>query len=163
MTYLNCFELLLDSHAPLKNLSCSEAKFYLKPWITPGIRKSMKVKHRLQKKFLKAKDPIRKDALHNEVKQYRNYINISTRNRKANHYQKLFQDHKKNLHKTRGGVKMVININKTTKKDINCLNINGNEETDPAILSQTFNSFFLTIVQKKSLNLLILQNITQII
>ena len=45
---------------------------------------------------------------------------------------------------------MVININKTTKKDINCLNINGNEETDPAILSQTFNSFFLTIAQKKS-------------
>ena len=47
---------------------------------------------------------------------------------------------------------MVININKTTKKDINCLNINGNEETDPAILSQTSNSFFLTIAQKKSLN-----------
>ena len=50
---------------------------------------------------------------------------------------------------------MVININKTTKKEVNCLNINGNEETDPAILSQTFNSFFF--------NNCILQNITQII
>ena len=112
----------------------------------------MKVKDRLQKKFLRAKDPIRKYSMHNEVKQYRNYINILTRNSKANHYEKLFQNHKKNLHKTWGGVKMVININKTTKKDINCLNINGNEETDPAILSQTSNSFFLTIAQKKSLN-----------
>ena len=43
---------------------------------------------------------------------------------------------------------MVININKTTKKVVNCLDINGNEETDPAILRQTFNSFFSTIAQK---------------
>ena len=56
-------------------------------WIPPGIQKSMKVKDRLQKKFLRAKGPkgpIGKDALHNEVKQYQNYINILTRNSKAN-------------------------------------------------------------------------------
>ena len=29
--FFDIFELLLDSHAPLKKLSCSEAKFYLKP------------------------------------------------------------------------------------------------------------------------------------
>ena len=71
-------------------------------WIPPGIQKSMKVKDRLQKKFQRAKGPkgpIGKDALHNEVKQYQNYINILTRNRKANHYQNFFQDHKENLHK----------------------------------------------------------------
>ena len=43
---------------------------------------------------------------------------------------------------------MIININKITKKEINCLNINQNEEADPAILSQTFNKFFATIAQK---------------
>ena len=43
---------------------------------------------------------------------------------------------------------MIININKTTKKEVNCLDINGNEEADPAILSQTFNEFFSTIAQK---------------
>ena len=56
----------------------------------------MKVKDRLQKKFQRVKDPIQKDALSNEVKQYQNL----TRNSKANHYQKFFQDHTKNLHKT---------------------------------------------------------------
>ena len=55
----------------------------------------MKVKDRLQKKFLSVKDPIWKDALHSEVKQYRNYINILIKNSKANHYQHFFQDHKK--------------------------------------------------------------------
>ena len=43
---------------------------------------------------------------------------------------------------------MIMNINKITKKEINCLNINQNEEADPAILSQTFNKFFATIAQK---------------
>ena len=81
----------------------------------------MKVKDRLYKNFLRAKDPIRKDALHNKVKQYRNYINILTRNSKANHYQKFSQDHKKNLQKTWEGVKMVININKPTKKEVTVL------------------------------------------
>ena len=37
---------------------------------------------------------------------------------------------------------MIININKTTKKEVNCLNINRNQERDAAILSQTLiNSF----------------------
>ena len=137
----------------LKN-SCSEAKFYLKTWITPGIRKCMKVKDRLQKKSLRAKNPIQKDALHNKVKQYQNYINILTRNSKANpeplfcSYQTFFQDHKiKNPQKTLEGVKMIININKTTKKEINCLNINRNKKTS-CYTSQTFNSFFSTIAQK---------------
>ena len=31
---------------------------------------------------------------------------------------------------------------KTTKKEINYFNITRNEETNPPILSQTFNSFF---------------------
>ena len=114
--FFDIFEMILDSHASLKKLCCSLPKLYLKLWITPGIWKSMKVKNRLQKKFLRAKNLIRKDALHNEVKQYRNYINILTKSNKANHYQKSSQDHKINLCKTWEGVKMIININKTTKK-----------------------------------------------
>ena len=65
----------------------------------------MKVKDRLQKKFLRAKDPVRKEQLHNKVKQYRNCINKLKRKSKANHYQIFFQDHRKNLRKTWEGVK----------------------------------------------------------
>ena len=42
---------------------------------------------------------------------------------------------------------MIMN-KKNTKEERNCLNINGNKETDSAILSQTFSSFFSTIAQK---------------
>ena len=43
---------------------------------------------------------------------------------------------------------MIININKTTKNEVNCLDIKEIEETDPAILNRTFNKFFSTIAQK---------------
>ena len=89
LIWKNIFELLLDSHAHLKKLSCSEAKLSSKPWITPGIWKSMKVKDRLQKKSPRAKDLIWKDALHNDVKQYQNCMNILTKNSKTNYYQEV--------------------------------------------------------------------------
>ena len=50
--------------------------------------------------------------------------------------------------KTWEGTKAIININNISKKNINWLNINNIEETDPAILSDSFNKFFATIAQK---------------
>ena len=48
------------------------------------------------------------------------------------------------------GIKAIINIKNVSKKsiNINCLNKNDIEETDPAILSNLFNKFFATIAQK---------------
>ena len=48
------------------------------------------------------------------------------------------------------GIKAIINIKNVSKKsiNINCLNKNDIEETDPAILSNLFNKFFTTIAQK---------------
>ena len=50
--------------------------------------------------------------------------------------------------KTWDGIKSIFNINQTSKKNINCLKINGNEETNPATLSDSLNNFFIMIAQK---------------
>ena len=50
--------------------------------------------------------------------------------------------------KTWEGIKAIININDIPKKNTNCLNRNGIEETDPAIISNSLNTFFTTIAQK---------------
>ena len=47
-----------------------------------------------------------------------------------------------------GGITSIININKTYKKSINCLEINGNEENNSTVLSDCLSSFFITIAQK---------------
>ena len=52
------------------------------------------------------------------------------------------------MRKTWDGIKSIFNINQTSKKNINCLIINGNEETNPATLSDSLNNFFIMIEQK---------------
>ena len=89
-----------------------------------------------------------KQKLHKEFKKYRNNLNILTRISRANSYQRFFEEHKQNMLKTWEGIKAIINVRNIWKKSITCLNINNIEETDPAILSESFNKFFTTIAQK---------------
>ena len=44
-TFIEQFESLLDTYAPLKKISKNKLKFKDKPWITPGLQKSISVKN----------------------------------------------------------------------------------------------------------------------
>ena len=59
-TFLEKFESLLDTYAPLKKLSKNKLKFKDKPWIIPGLQKSISTKNQFLSKFLKLKDPNKK-------------------------------------------------------------------------------------------------------
>ena len=50
--------------------------------------------------------------------------------------------------KTWEGIKSIININTTKNKSVNCLNANNTEETNPFVLSSSFNKFFTTVAKK---------------
>ena len=49
---------LLDKYMPLKKPTKSEIKQKLKPWITLGIRNSMKRRDKIYKKYIKAKNTL---------------------------------------------------------------------------------------------------------
>ena len=59
-TFLEKFESLLDTCAPLKKLSKNKLKFKDKSWITPGLQKSISIKNQFLSKFIKLKDPNKK-------------------------------------------------------------------------------------------------------
>ena len=141
-------EKLLDVYAPITRLSKAETKLSSKPWITNGIFNAIKKKNKIYKKFLRAKSEINRTRLYSEFKKYRNKINNLIKVSKAKHYQNFFVSHKNNLFKTWQGVRSIININKNTKKTVNCLNINGKEETDPFHISNSLNTFFTTVAKK---------------
>ena len=61
-TFLEKFESLLDTYAPLKKLSKNELKFKDKPWITHGLQKSISIKNQFLSKFIKLKDPNKKGS-----------------------------------------------------------------------------------------------------
>ena len=52
------------------------------------------------------------------------------------------------MSKTWDGVKSIISINKNSKKSISCFKINGNRETNPTTLKDSFNNFFVTMHKK---------------
>lgn len=77
----NCFENLsdansfytnlspiIDKHVPLRLLSRKEMKFKSKPWITQGLKTSIKIKKRLYKTFIRTRSTYH----HHKFKTYRN-------------------------------------------------------------------------------------------
>ena len=58
-TCLSKINSLFDIHAPLKKTSKYKLKFKTKPWITPGLQKSVAFKNKLLKNSFASKNPIR--------------------------------------------------------------------------------------------------------
>ena len=54
--FYNHITLCIDKHVPLRKLKRKEIKSVSKPWITPGIIESSKIKNNLYKKYLSTKD-----------------------------------------------------------------------------------------------------------
>ena len=47
--FMNVFLKCVDAHAPIVKLSRKQAKFCVKPWLTQGIKHSIRTKNRLFK------------------------------------------------------------------------------------------------------------------
>ena len=59
-------------------------KLKSKPWITPGLQKSMFVKNKLLTNFINKKDPILKEEFHTNYKNYRNLLStLMKKNKQA--------------------------------------------------------------------------------
>lgn len=152
--YMLTFSNLLQQHAPLKKLSNKEIKTLKKPWITTGILKSINKKNEIHRKSVKAKNPIRKEELHELYKTYKNSITKLTRRSKANYYCQFFEDNKKKLNKVWQGIKEIININKKVSQNIQNINSNGKLITNHKNIANTFNEFFCDIPKHIEKNIL---------
>ena len=104
-------------YAPLKKLSNKEIKTLRKPWITTGILKSIAKKNKINRKYNRTKNPIKKEELHQLYKTYKNSITKLARLSKTNYYCKYFEDSKKKLTKVWQRIKEIININKKNSKN----------------------------------------------
>ena len=118
-----------------------------RPWVTKGLSKSIAIKNKIYKKFLKAKDPILKNRLHNEFKRRRNIISNLLKKSKQNHYTKFFENNLANLKSTWKGIKELIRFGSNKSNPTIDLEINGKLETDT---SNHFHNYFFTIANNLS-------------
>ena len=75
-SFQKCINKTIYKHAPLRSISNRKQKFLAKPWLTAGLRKSIRVKNNLF--YTSDRD---------KYKFYRNKIIYLTRLSKANYYQ----------------------------------------------------------------------------
>ena len=87
--FYNKLNKLINKHAPLKTISRQQATQFARPWITSGLRKSIKVKNSLFRSGDTA-----------NYKQCRNKISSLTRLSKKLYYQVFFEANLNNMKKT---------------------------------------------------------------
>ena len=142
-TFYNKFNKLINKHAPLKQVSNRKAKQLLKPWITKGIKQSIKTKNALYY-----------SGDIDKYKYYRNKLLMLTRLSKKAYYHNYFENNLKNSKKTWEGINNLINRKKRNSKSIAALKchitqrLSYNILDHPNILNKYFSSVGHSLASK---------------
>ena len=140
-TFFDKMHTLLDQYFPRVRQSRKKAKD--KDWITDGIKRSIKQKHKLFKIQL-----INSTAENKEKwRKYRNMLDKIIKNTQREYYKNLISQYSNNcigLWKTLGSI--ISKKNKQTK--INKLRIDNKITTDPIQIANSVNDFFTNIGPK---------------
>ena len=138
-SFYNNFNKLINKHAPMKTISNRKAKQLSKPWITKGIRISIKVKNKLYASGDTA-----------NYKIYRNKICTLTRLSKQQ-YSKFFNDNLTNMKKTWEGINNVLARKLKNTKPITYIkdsNDNDSVTSDPSRIANVLNDHFASVGPK---------------
>ena len=136
---------LLDRHLPTIRLTKRQRKTQLKPWITPGIIRSIARRNFFHRKFIQAKCPETKSQFLTQFKAYRNLIVTLCRQSKSNYFTAYFNQHSTNMHKIWLGVKNLISLKSTKSQNPISISIGNSVSSDPEIVANGFNDFFSSI------------------
>ena len=144
-SFYNVVSKIIDKHAPVYKLSRKEAKSLAKPWITLGIKKSIKVKQKFYQKYLRSGN----SYYLTKFKYYRNKITSLVKYSKLNYYHDYFKTNSRNVKNIWAGIKQIITVkSKGLNNQVSKLVQNNQTITDPKEIATAFNKFFSSIGQK---------------
>ena len=132
---------MLDKYFPLVKLSRKKSKD--KPWITSGIKTSIKRREMLHKKI---KKNIEMPTKANELtwKKYKYEVTNCIRASETQYYRNLMCHHKNNCHNLWKIFGKMLKKDKS-KQNINKINADNETITNPTETAQAFNIFFTNI------------------
>ena len=133
-----------------KYVSCFEECFPLikhkvtyrnrKPWLTLGLKKSIKIKNKLYVLSLKKQTTYNK----NRYTEYKRFLQRLLRNAEREHYDKLFKQNIGNTKKSWEIIKEVINKKRDSKQNSK-FKVNGNVTQNEKDIAEGFNSYFVNV------------------
>ena len=133
---------IVDTHLPLKQLSKGEIKQTSKPWITRGIKQSIKIKNVFFKKYIKTGSGYNYD----KFKLYRNKLNHLIRISKKDYYYKYFNSNKTNIKNIWRGIKQIISVKPLSSGLPSKIVLHDNSEIfECRQIATAFNEYFSNI------------------
>ena len=138
---------ILDELAPYKKLTKREIKLKAKPWINNVILSKMHERDKLLRKFcnLKDKNSTHAQNIYNQYKTIRNNVTNLKRQSKSNYYKEYFEINKTKSSMLWKGIRSLVNITNSSKKDIKLLDNKGKNISDPNVIAELFNDYFINI------------------
>ena len=136
-SFYNKFNKVVNKHAPIKKLSGRKAKALSKPWITAGLKRSIRVKYKLYA----SGDEIK-------YKYYRNKICSLIRLSKSNYYHKYFECNMTDMKRTWKGINELLYRRKNNSNTITAVKdlINdGAVAREPSKISNIMNKHFASV------------------
>ena len=114
---------ILDEFEPFKKLSKEELKLKSKPWINNLILIEINKRDMLLRKYSKMKhrDNETAKSIYDEYKIIRNKVTKLKRDGRVEYYPRFFDENKRKSSAIWKGIRSIVNINSTTRKDIKLL------------------------------------------
>ena len=138
--FLHKFNKISNKHAPIKVLKIKNKS--CKPWITSGLKKSIKTRDNLYKKWLITRDI----SWHNKYKYYRNKIASINRHYRYLFYNNVLSD-SNNTKKMWDNINFIIN-KKRPNSHIDKLKTNNKHYNQPTSIANALNNYFCDIPSK---------------
>ena len=135
------FKLLYDACFPISDPKSEYRE--RKPWLSSGLKKSIKRKNKLYLKFL------RRPSVNNKVKytRFRNILKSLLKKAEKIHYSSLMNEHKSNMKKSWKIIKEVLNKGKPPLENEQFC-INGQLDGDRNTIAGAFNTYFVNVGPK---------------
>ena len=145
---------ILDTLAPYKKLSKKELKLKTKPWVNNETLSLMNKRDKILYKYskFKLKDSDAAIKTYEEYKLIRNRVTTLKRVNKREYYKEFFDFNKNKMSSIWKGIRSLVNIKTTSRKDIIIVNNKGKKIIDPKKIAQLFNEHYAKVgsdIEKK--------------
>ena len=139
---------ILDKKAPFKKFTKYKLKFRTNLCITPALQKSISIKNRIFKTYIKKKDITQKNELHNNYKIYRDFISALIKRSKQNYHSKYFESNLFNIKNNWKDIKSIISTRNSSSITPTLLTFQNEIIYNPKRIANIFNNSLSTISKK---------------
>ena len=145
--FINRLTEIYNNSFPLRKLSRKRAKD--KPWITKGLKISVKHKNRLYKKAITSKS----DHIYCRYLEYKIRLTKCIKQVETKYLSELLDNHASSAKRTRKHLAKMLNKHKNKQANINKVMYEGQMYTDTQEIVEAFNDHFCTVGDKLSAKL----------